>query len=235
MQAETPLLRLATVTKILGRHKVLDRISIDISRGSSVLIQGPSGCGKTTILRCAALLEKIDEGQIVFKGRTVLAAGAKPHPDRDVRLKISMVFQHLHLWPHLTVLENITLPLRLLGASDVSANEKALSVLGLLNISEKKDEYPLSLSGGQQQRVALARALVHSPDLLLLDEITSNLDVESAGRVLHAVEEIWRRGTAVVIVSHANFIPTPLKQTVLRFDQGRWCLTTATNGAVTPT
>jgi polar amino acid transport system ATP-binding protein len=216
-------MRLDRVAKSYGSNKVFEDISLSIPNGGSVLVQGPSGCGKSTLLRCMALLEPINSGYIEFEGYKVLSPDINPHPEHDVRLGIGMVFQHLYLWPHLTVLENVALPLRLvLRESKRVAAEEARKALELLNIAEKEKEYPLSLSGGQQQRVALARALVHSPKLLLLDEITANLDEATSKRVLEAVERIWRRGTAIVLVSHAAQIPHPLKKVVFRYEAGSW-------------
>lgn len=217
------LMRLDHVSKSYGTHVIFENFSLDIKKGDSVLIQGPSGCGKTTLLRCMALLEPIDKGCIKFEGRRILIAGAKAEPDRHVRLAIGMVFQHLYLWPHLTVLENISLPLRLAShLSNGQAEAKAREVLGLLNIADKKDEYPIRLSGGQQQRVALGRALVHAPKLLLLDEITANLDPATSARVLDAVEAIWKRGTTIVLASHAAQIPESLKKVVIQYETGDW-------------
>ena len=216
-------MRLDQVSKSYGRHDIFENFSLDIEKGDSVLIQGSSGCGKTTLLRCMALLEPIDKGCIKFEGCNVLIAGAKAEPARHVRLAIGMVFQHLYLWPHLTVLENISLPLRLAShLSNGQAEEKAREVLGLLNIVDKEGEYPVRLSGGQQQRVALGRALVHAPKLLLLDEITANLDPATSARVLDAVEAIWKRGTTIVLASHAVQIPESLKKVVIQYETGNW-------------
>lgn len=223
MSEVIPLMRLEQVAKSYGRHDIFENFSLDIKKGDSVLIQGPSGCGKTTLLRCMALLEPIDKGYIKFEGCRVLVAGTKAEPERHVRLAIGMVFQHLYLWPHLTVLENISLPLRLAShISNGQAEEKAREVLRLLNIGDKAAEYPVRLSGGQQQRVALGRALVHAPKLLLLDEITANLDPITSARVLEAVEAIWKRGTTIVLASHASQIPESLKKVMIQYETGNW-------------
>ena len=223
MPQQIPLMRLDRVAKLYGSNKVFEELSVSIPNGASVLIQGPSGCGKTTLLRCMALLEPINKGYIEFEGHKVLSPDISPHPEHDVRLGIGMVFQHLYLWPHLTVIENVALPLRLaFRKSKGVAVEEARQVLELLHIAEKENEYPINLSGGQQQRVALARALVHSPKLLLLDEITANLDDATSKRVLEAVESIWKRGTTIVLASHAVQIPHSLKKVVFRYEAGKW-------------
>jgi polar amino acid transport system ATP-binding protein len=221
-----PLMRLDNVAKAYGDNQVFKNLSFSIQERNSVVVQGPSGCGKTTLLRCMALLESIDEGRVDYEGIPVVLPHTKPEPPRRIRLAIGMVFQHLHLWPHLTVLDNVSLPLRLAsGISRARAEEKAREVLNLLKIDHKDAEYPFTLSGGQQQRVALARALVHTPKLLMLDEITANLDQASATRVLSAVEEISNRGTTIVLASHSELIPNSLRQVIIRYDNGRWKLT----------
>ena len=226
MTNQPTIMAVNRVTKLFGRNKVLSQVSFEVRAGSSVLIQGPSGCGKTTLLRCMALLEPIDSGYIEFDGVTILTPKKHPEPKASFRLAISMVFQHLHLWPHLTVLENVALPLSLARKlNDAHARRTALEALDFLRISEKANDYPLTLSGGQQQRVALARALVHRPRLLLLDEITANLDRDTSERVLEFVERILNQGTTVVIVSHAPWIPESLRKFVLKYETGEWYLT----------
>jgi polar amino acid transport system ATP-binding protein len=228
MPLQAPLLRLVGVSKAFGRHKVLKSIDFDVHPGSSVLIQGPSGCGKTTLLRCMAMLEEIDAGSIEFETKVVLKPHTTPHPDRDVRLAVAMVFQQLHLWPHMTVIENVALALRMVRNMDrYSANKDALRILRQLDVAEKATDYPVNLSGGQQQRVAIARALVHRPRLLLLDEITANLDEFTSGVVLRAVERVQGGGTTVVIVSHARYIPDSLRKVHYRYSSGEWKLVPA--------
>jgi ABC-type polar amino acid transport system ATPase subunit len=223
MVKQSILMRLVNIEKHFGNTQIFENFFLDIPNGSSVLIQGPSGCGKTTLLRCMALLESIQEGSIEFGGETVLFPNMKPNPPRKVRLEISMVFQNLYLWNHLTVFENVALPLLLLGDNgEQFVGEKANHMLSILGLKGKEKEYPINLSGGQQQRVALARALVHSPKLLLLDEITANLDEETGKKVLQAVEIVWKKGTTVVIASHSPKIPNSLKKILLKYEFGRW-------------
>lgn len=197
-------MKLSGVTKRFGSEVVLQRLDLPIYHGRHLLIRGPSGCGKTTLLRCMALLEPIQEGTIEFEGKSVLSANCSPQPEEAVRLRIGIVFQHLHLWPHLSVLENIALPLRAQKVSEELALEKADAMLSRFSLEHKRNEYPHFLSGGQQQRVALARAFVHSPKLLLLDEITSDLDEQNSEKVMRAVQTIADGGTTVIMVSHAN-------------------------------
>jgi len=211
MDKKKPILRVENISKSFGGKKVFEKLSLDIYPGESFLIKGPSGCGKTVLLRCMALIEKIDQGVVYFSGGQVSIPKIKPNPSRKIRLKIAMVFQQLFLWPHLTVLENITLPLKLLKFPDLLTKEEGFKVLKLLNIEEKANDLPAVLSGGQQQRVALARSLVHSPRVLLLDEITANLDKDNAKRVLTAIENILSQGISVVIASHSEDLPSSLK------------------------
>ena len=195
------LLRLENIQKKIAGNTILDNVSLTLDRGESLLIRGKSGCGKTTLLRCIALLEQIDRGQILFDGKVVSEKGgldrAKHKPE------IGMVFQQLYLWPHLTVLDNVSLPLHLSqGGHKKLADGLAIEKLEQLGVIGKETAYPHQLSGGQKQRVALARALVHSPSLLLLDEITANLDPETASVVLGIIEKIVLSGTTVVMISH---------------------------------
>jgi len=206
--------------KKFNRTDILNNVNFSLEKGESMLIQGKSGCGKTTLLRCIALLEAIDQGQIIFNGKVVSELG---HINRtESRLAIGMVFQQLYLWSHLTVLENVALPLWLRnGKNQKLADEVAQNQLAQLEIEDKVKEYPNQLSGGQRQRVALARALVHSPQLLLLDEITANLDPETAYKVVGIVERIIEAGTSVIWVTHSE-LPSQIWSYILDFDGGIW-------------
>ena len=213
------LLRLRAVSKRFGRHLVLDNVSLALPHGSSLLIRGPSGCGKTTLLRCIALLDSIDAGEILFNGTTIASVGQRVRPPTAVRLDIAMVFQGLHLWNHLSVLENLVLPLRLLRADDrTDVTPEALSLLRQLHIAHKAHDYPTTLSEGQRQRVALARALVSRPRLLLLDEITSNLDPPAERHVWSLITSTLPADTAVVVSSHSDRVPTALRKCALDYD-----------------
>jgi ABC-type polar amino acid transport system ATPase subunit len=212
----SPLISLVGIQKKIGQQKIFTDISFSLNHGESMLIQGKSGCGKTTLLRCIALLEEIDRGQIIFNDH-IVSAHNKLQKGFD-RSQIGMVFQQLYLWPHLTVLENVALPLWLRKkGSKIVANSQATEKLAQLGIADKVDRYPHQLSGGQRQRAALARALVHSPQLLLLDEITANLDPETADVVMNLIEEIIVGGTAVIMVSHRS-IESSIWSYSLNFD-----------------
>ncbi|MFL6232179.1 MAG: ATP-binding cassette domain-containing protein [Thermoanaerobaculia bacterium] len=213
------LLQVRDLVKQYGSTKVINKMKFNLESGSSLLIKGPSGCGKTTLLRCIALLEDIQGGEIIFGGKTILTRDYRLRPQRSVRLGIAMVFQQLFLWGHLTVLDNVALPLWLRrDASRASARKRAWGLLDSLGVGEKIEEYPSSLSGGQRQRVALARALIHEPQLLLLDEITASLDKDTALKVFSIIEEVNKKGTSVILVSHADFIPPTLRQSTLVYD-----------------
>jgi polar amino acid transport system ATP-binding protein len=208
-----PLISLVGIQKKIGQQKIFTDISFSLNHGESMLIQGKSGCGKTTLLRCIALLEEIDRGQIIFNDH-IVSAHNKLNKNFD-RSQIGMVFQQLYLWPHLTVLENVALPIWLRKkGSKIVANSQATEKLAQLGIADKVDQYPHQLSGGQRQRVALARALVHAPLLLLLDEITANLDPETADVVISLIENIIDGGTAVIMVSHQLVKPTIWSQQI---------------------
>jgi ABC-type polar amino acid transport system ATPase subunit len=191
--------------KTLNRKPILDNVSFTLAKGESLLITGESGCGKTTLLRCLALLEEIDHGRITFNGETVSKKSQLKRATGADRLEIGMVFQQLYLWSHLTVLENVALPLWLRNGKDKTQSQTAAKKqLASLGLETKADDYPSQLSGGQRQRVALARALVHSPQILLLDEITANLDPETADRVLEIVGKIAASGTSIIMVTHST-------------------------------
>jgi ABC-type polar amino acid transport system ATPase subunit len=217
-----PLLHVENLVKKLGRSVVLNNVSFSLRPNESLLIQGVSGCGKTTLLRCIALLEKIDRGQIVFNGQIVSKLGYVRHPSETAQVEVAMVFQQLYLWSHMTVIENVSLPLWLRnGRNKKLANELSIQKLAELGIENKASSYPSQLSGGQKQRVALARALVHSPKLLLLDEITANLDPETAHQALKLVEHIVANGTSVILVSHDR-ISSDMWSSIMHFDGYEW-------------
>jgi len=210
--------------KKFKRSIVLSNISFEIARGESLVIQGESGCGKTSLLRCIALMDGIDDGQIIFDGEVVSKQGYTKRFSSSNELAIGMVFQQLYLWQHMSILENVALPLWLRnGKNRKLAEEAAKEQLSQLGIAEKFNEYPNQLSGGQRQRAALARALVHSPKLLLLDEITANLDSENALKVMGIIEKIIAKGTSVIQVTHSNLFSRIWSHTLL-FDGITWKL-----------
>jgi len=191
---------LRNVTKSFGSHTVLDGVSLDIDAGQCVSLIGPSGSGKSTLLRCINLLEPIDNGEILLDGTDISVPGLDANP---VRRRIGMVFQSYNLFPHMSVLQNITLsPVRALGAQKATANARALELLERFGLADKASSYPDQLSGGQQQRVAIVRALAVEPEVLLLDEITSALDPELVGEVLDVVRELKQSGMTLVLATH---------------------------------
>lgn len=191
---------LRNVTKSFGQHTVLDGVSLDIGTGQCVSLIGPSGSGKSTLLRCINLLEPIDDGEILLDGADISVPGLDPNP---VRRRIGMVFQSYNLFPHMSVLQNITLsPVRALGVPKDAATERALALLERFGLADKATSYPDQLSGGQQQRVAIVRALAVEPEVLLLDEITSALDPELVGEVLDVVRELKQSGMTLVLATH---------------------------------
>jgi polar amino acid transport system ATP-binding protein len=191
---------LRSVTKSYGDHEVLSGINLDIAPGSVVSLIGPSGSGKSTLLRCINLLEPIDDGEILLDGLDISIPGFDANP---VRRRVGMVFQNFNLFPHKSVLGNITLsPTLTLGVGKVEARVKALALLERFGLADKAHSYPDQLSGGQQQRVAIVRALAIEPEVLLLDEITSSLDPELVGEVLDVVRELKTSGMTLILATH---------------------------------
>ncbi len=193
-------LQLRNVTKSFAERVVLSGITLDIKAGEVVSFIGSSGSGKTTLLRCINLLEPIDEGAILLDGDEITRVGRDPNP---VRRRIGIVFQSFNLFPHMSVKRNITLALtQVLDNTVVEANEIARSLLSRFDLIDKFDAYPDQLSGGQQQRVAIVRALAMSPEVLLLDEVTSALDPELVGEVLNVIRELKGSGITMLIATH---------------------------------
>ena len=191
---------LRSVTKSYGDHEVLSGINLDIAPGSVVSLIGPSGSGKSTLLRCINLLEPIDDGEILLDGLDISIPGFDANP---VRRRVGMVFQNFNLFPHKSVLGNITLsPTLTLGVGKDEARVKALALLERFGLADKAHSYPDQLSGGQQQRVAIVRALAIEPEVLLLDEITSSLDPELVGEVLDVVRELKTSGMTLILATH---------------------------------
>jgi len=196
----TPVLSCRAVRKAFGDTVVLRELSLDVAEHEVVVLIGASGSGKSTLLRCVNLLETVDDGTIHLDGADV--TDPRANPDR-VRQRIGMVFQSYNLFPHMTVLDNITLaPLRVHKVPRGSAETRARALLERVGLAEKADEYPDRLSGGQQQRAAIVRALVNSPRLLLLDEVTSALDPELVGEVLALIRDLKDDGMTMLIATH---------------------------------
>jgi polar amino acid transport system ATP-binding protein len=200
MSAPAPLLRLEGVRKRYGDAEVLRGIDLDVAAHEVVCLIGASGCGKSTLLKCANLIEPIHDGRILFDGEEI----TRPDVDADrVRRRIGIVFQAYNLFPHMSVLANVTLaPRKVLGLAPAEAEERARDLLGRFGLADKAGEYPDRLSGGQQQRAAIVRALAMQPQMMLLDEITSALDPELVGEVLTVVRELAESGMTMVISTH---------------------------------
>ncbi len=228
--ASAPLLRLEQITKQFKGVTAVDGVSLDVHPGEKLVIIGPSGSGKSTLLRTINFLEVIDEGRIWFEGRETgyVRRHGKPHLERQnvicpVRAEIGMVFQHFHLFPHLTVLGNVMEgPLTVQKKGKDEARETALAMLAKVGLSEKKDVYPATLSGGQKQRVAIARALAMRPKLMLFDEPTSALDPELVGEVFDTIHGLADEGMTMVIVTHHMGFARELADRVIFMEGGRF-------------
>lgn len=199
--------------------KVLKDVSEHISRGEKVVIIGPSGSGKSTFLRCLNRLEEPSAGEILFEDISITS------PKNDInklRMRMGMVFQHFNLFPHLTILENITLaPIKLLKKSKDEAEKYAMELLTRVGLPEKADAYPNQLSGGQKQRIAIARALAMNPAVMLFDEPTSALDPEMVGEVLDLMKELAEDGMTMVVVTHEMGFAKEVANRILFMDEGR--------------
>ena len=205
--------------KSFGDHEVLCDISEHIAPGEKVVIIGPSGSGKSTFLRCMNLLEQPTGGQIIFDGVVITEKGVDIN---KIRQQMGMVFQHFNLFPHLSIMENLTLaPIQLKLMSKEEANEEALRLLKLVNLSEKADTYPGQLSGGQKQRIAIVRSLMMKPKMMLFDEPTSALDPEMVGEVLGVMKGLADDGMTMAVVTHEMGFAREVATRVLFMDEGR--------------
>jgi polar amino acid transport system ATP-binding protein len=213
-----PVLSLSGVTKVFGETPVLRGIDLDIHHGEVVAVIGASGSGKSTLLRCINLLEQLDDGQIWLNGDDI----SDPSVNADsVRARIGVVFQQFNLFPHLSVLSNITLASRhVFNVSKEQATTRALELLERVGLADKAKEYPDRLSGGQQQRLALVRAIANEPEVLLLDEITSALDPELVAEVLDLVTDLKNDGTTIVMATHEMAFARDVADRIVFLDQG---------------
>jgi ABC-type polar amino acid transport system ATPase subunit len=217
-QAQSHIVELKRVKKSFGSNLVLNGIDLAIERGEAVVVAGPSGSGKSTMLRCINALETIDEGDVLFEGRSIPAAGRDVH---KIRAEMGMVFQQFNLFPHKTVKQNITIgPCEVKGVSDDEASRKADELLERVGIPEKADQFPADLSGGQQQRVAIARALAMEPKLMLFDEPTSALDPEMIREVLDVMRDLARDGMTMIVVTHEMGFAREVCDRVVFIDEG---------------
>jgi polar amino acid transport system ATP-binding protein len=213
------LLECRGVRKVFGTNVVLDDLDLTVAEHEVVALIGASGSGKSTLLRCVNLLTEIDDGTIHLDGDEI--TDPRVNPDQ-VRQRIGMVFQSFNLFPHMTVLDNITLaPTRVHGRAVADARAQAAEWLGRVGLADKADSYPDRLSGGQQQRVAIVRALVNSPRLLLLDEVTSALDPELVGEVLTMIRGLKSDGMTMMLATHEMGFARDVADKVVFLDGGR--------------
>ena len=215
----TPKLSLRHVRKQFGDKVVLDDVSLDVADHQVVCLIGASGSGKSTLLRCVNLLEHVDDGEVLLDGVDISEPGLDPDP---IRRRIGMVFQSYNLFPHMSVMRNITLsPVRAMGMDPAAARERAMGLLERFGLADKAESYPDQLSGGQQQRVAIVRALAVEPEVLLLDEITSALDPELVGEVLDVVRELKSSGMTLVLATHEMGFARDTSDVIVMLDAGR--------------
>ena len=204
--------------KYFGKLEVLKGIDCHIGKGECVCVIGASGSGKSTFLRCLNLLETPTKGEIIIGGTNLMDKNLDVD---DLRKRVGMVFQHFNLFPHLTILENVTLaPIRHKMYSEKEAREKAMELLNRVGVGDKADNYPAQLSGGQKQRVAIARYLAHSPEVMLFDEPTSALDPEMVGEVLEVMKQLAQEGMTMVVVTHEMGFAKEVADRVLFMDGG---------------
>lgn len=212
------VLRVESLRKAYGAKVVLRDVNLSVNQHNVVCLIGSSGSGKSTLLRCLNLLESVDDGSIFFEGREITDPRVNA---RAVRAQMGMVFQAYNLFPHMTVLENITLaPRKVHGLSSRDASARALELLERFGLADKAAVHPDQLSGGQQQRAAIARALATHPALLLLDEVTSALDPELVGEVLDIIRDIAQAGTTMVLATHEMAFARDIASMVCFLDQG---------------
>ena len=213
------MISVKNLCKSFGDHQVLKDINEHIAPGEKIVIIGPSGSGKSTFLRCMNLLERPTSGQIIFDGIDI----TDPKTDiNKVRQHMGMVFQHFNLFPHKTIMENITLaPVRLKLMKSEEAKEEALRLLKLVNLEEKADAYPGQLSGGQKQRIAIVRSLAMKPKMMLFDEPTSALDPEMVGEVLAVMQDLAKSGMTMAIVTHEMGFAREVASRVLFMADGK--------------
>ena len=216
------MLEVKNLKKCFGNNVVLKDINFKVNKGDIISIVGPSGSGKSTLLRCINMIEKPSGGNIIFEEKSLMDKNTNLSLIRE---KIGMVFQQFNLFPHLTVLDNITLaPIKLKLMSEDIAKKKAIELLKTIDLKDKTNEYPNSLSGGQKQRVAIIRTLIMEPDIILFDEPTSALDPEMVGEVLELIKKVADTGMTMIVVSHEMNFVKKCSSRVLFIDNGKIAL-----------
>ena len=213
------MIHVKNLKKSFGKVSVLKGIDEHIEKGEVVVVIGPSGSGKSTFLRCLNLLEEPTSGEIIFEGNNIMDKGVDIN---KIREKMGMVFQNFNLFPHKSVIENITLaPIKIKGISKSEAERKAMELLKMVGLEDKRNTYPSSLSGGQKQRIAIARALAMEPDVMLFDEPTSALDPEMVGEVLNVMKGLAKKGMTMVVVTHEMGFAREVGDRILFMDNGK--------------
>lgn len=212
------LIKVEDLKKSFGENEVLRGINLEIKKGDVLVIVGPSGCGKSTFLRTLNLLEEPTGGHIYFEGVDITDSQVNINKHRQ---KMGMVFQQFNLFPHMTILKNMTLaPIKLLGVSPEEANARAMDLLERVGLADRADSYPSQLSGGQKQRVAIVRALAMQPEVLLFDEPTSALDPEMVGEVLEVMKDLAKSGMTMAVVTHEMGFAREVATKVIFIDEG---------------
>ena len=217
------MIEVNNLSKSFGELKVLDNVSFGVEAGQTVAVIGPSGAGKSTMLRCLINLEKADGGDILIEGRALMRGGVyvKDSEARDVCSKMSMVFQSFNLFPHMSVLDNLTMaPVTVRGENKAEAKERAMQTLAEVGLAEKAGAYPSELSGGQAQRVAIARALMMNPDVLLFDEPTSSLDPQLTAEVLAVMRRLSEKRMTIVVTHEMGFAKEAADKILFMTDEG---------------
>lgn len=222
------ILTVEGLSKSFGANQVLEDVSFKVGKGEVVAIIGPSGSGKSTLLRCLNLLETVDKGTVTVSGDNMVTTGESGKPVyppenalKKIRLRLGMVFQDYNLFPHFSVLQNVTeAPIRVAGINPSEAKKTALGLLEKMGLSDKADAYPYQLSGGQSQRVAIARALAMNPDILFFDEPTSALDPELTGEVLKVIRALAAENMTMVVVTHEMGFAQEVADRVIFMDKG---------------
>ena len=218
MENNKPMIHVEGLCKSFGKIDVLNGVDIDIEKGEVLVIIGPSGCGKSTFLRCLNRLEEPTEGKIFLDGTEITSPKTNINQQRQ---KMMMVFQHFNLFPHKTILQNLTIgPIKLKKMPKAEAEEKAMKILERIGMTEKANAYPSQLSGGQKQRVAIGRALAMDPEVILFDEPTSALDPEMVGEVLEVMKELAKSGITMICVTHEMGFAREVASNIVFFDNG---------------